>query len=97
MAPPLSTEGWIYFVGEVGSDEFVKIGLTRHQNARVRVRNLNIGNPRPLEILALWKVRDVGAVEALLHRSFKEHHIRGEWFRLSPVIRDFMKSLPALD
>lgn len=71
--PPASQ---VYFIAS-GWGGVVKIGVTR--NVRVRLKELQVGNPAELYIA---RVIPGGAVEeAWLHNRFSEQRIRGEWFR----------------
>jgi len=59
----------------------VKIGLAR--NVEARCANLQVGNPR--ELIIRLKIGPISpehasSLEKKLHRRFKEHRLRGEWF-----------------
>jgi len=77
------TKGVIYFVR---CQEFVKIGYA--SDWRARVRSLAVSNPYRLSLLCLLK----GGTdhEAELHSHFSEFRERGEWFRLSAEIMEFV-------
>ena len=64
----------------IGDGEHVKIGISFDPNYRLNV--LQIGSSRELNLLANFS----GGLEeeSSLHEHFKEKHIRGEWFKLSP-------------
>ena len=64
----------VYFIGDgIGN---IKIGYS--YDPMRRMQDLQVSNPGPLYFL---RVIDGGpATEAWLHRKFKEHWIKGEWF-----------------
>jgi hypothetical protein len=68
--------GTVYFAQEDGGP--IKIGHTTGPLSR-RLSLLQIGNPRPLKILAAYP-GDVFE-EQRLHLLFEAERIRGEWFR----------------
>ena len=75
----------VYFVSP--GDDLVKIGHTT--NLKSRVRTLQTGHSKPLEILlVLYGNRDF---ERQLHKRFSKQLKRGEWFRLSGEISKFIK------
>ena len=76
--------GWVYFIGEAGSDEYVKIGFTRDLNADNRKKALQTGNPRKLEILVLCQVDDVRDVETPFISSLSPTACRTNGFARRP-------------
>jgi hypothetical protein len=72
--------GAIYFITD-GTD-FVKIGSTAG-NVRERIANLQVANPRRLELIDTIECEDVRAVERQIHNRFFDRLHTGEWFRLS--------------
>ena len=87
--------GWVYFIGEVGNEDYVKIGLTRREEAEARRKKLQTGNPRKLEVLLLCKVDNAHAVERDFHQLFSSARAQGEWFRRTPGIQSFIVTLRA--
>lgn len=80
----------VYFIqaGEAGP---VKIGHSARP--RLRLANMQIGNPDRLRIIRLF---EGGAPEELaLHERFAEHRIVGEWFSPAPDILEGDIGLPA--
>jgi hypothetical protein len=69
---------------------FIKIG---HGRVRQRASELQIGNPRPLIIVAIipYGTREV---EGELHDRFSRYRHRGEWFSDHPKIWEYIESLP---
>lgn len=70
----------IYFIKETGSN-FVKIGTTI--NIKSRFSGLQTSNPRELMLLGVINDGD----ESSIHETFKEDHVRGEWFTLSDAMK----------
>jgi hypothetical protein len=85
----------VYFIGEVGHDEYVKVGFTRDLNADNRRKSLQTGNPRKLEILVLCQVDDVRYVESTFHQLFQANRVDvdHEWFRQTPAMKHFIATL----
>lgn len=69
---------WVYFVECI--DGPIKIGLT--SQLVDRLRGLQVGNHRPLEVYAAHPYKQPLAkeIEKLLHSLFRPHVIGGEWF-----------------
>lgn len=83
---PRTLKRGVYFVADSG--DAVKIGVT-NKIAR-RLHGLQSGNPRQLEVLAMFPGSE--AVEAYYHGRFREHHIHGEWFRREGTLDAFLRS-----
>jgi hypothetical protein len=75
----------VYFVSP--GDDLVKIGYTT--NLKSRVRTLQTGHSKPLEILLVLDGNH--DLEQELHKQFSKRLKRGEWFRLSGEISKFIK------
>lgn len=76
----------------------VKIGLARNVDARCT--NLQVGNPRKLVVrLTIGPIspEHAASLEKQLHRSFKEHWLRGEWFSGKILSRFKRLNLPCLN
>ena len=58
--------------------ELIKIGSA--VNVVARVRDLQIGSPVPLSLIAHTPIMDA-QLEFDIHRRLKEHRQHGEWFR----------------
>ena len=54
-----------------------------------RLSRLQVGNPQKLVVIDV--IPGEMTDEAELHRRFRRHRKRGEWFKLSPEIVDFIK------
>ena len=75
---------WVYFVCYRSS---VKIGSAR--NPARRIADLQCGSPVHLTVLGVMP-GDLD-FERELHKRWAEHRLRGEWFSLTPEIRQFIK------
>lgn len=77
----------VYFAEAGGR---VKIGWTA-KDPQQRLRDLTIGSPFPLRLLAALEVEPGRGrtVEAAFHELFADEHVHGEWFKLSDRIRVF--------
>lgn len=74
---------YVYLIQEQikGSKGAVKIGLSA--NIERRIENMQVGNSRRLKLIAtMGPFHEIKATcfEQQLHRRFKKHRIRGEWF-----------------
>jgi Meiotically up-regulated gene 113 len=72
------TEDHLYVIGQDERCSIVKLGHARDPEARLR--DLQVGNPQPLKVLALFE--GYGHWEPLLHQAFSAHRLAGEWFDL---------------
>lgn len=74
----------VYFMRSGG---YVKIGHVT--NVRQRLCDIRMGSPAPVKLIATM---DGGhQEERALHRRFDAHWHRGEWFRLAPEIKSFIR------
>ncbi len=73
----------IYFIEAIGVGN-IKIGFTDHDDAVVRMAQLQTGSPVPLRLLGTipGSLED----EKDLHRSFASARVTGEWFRPVPEL-----------
>lgn len=86
IKPELKRE--VYFIADgIGH---VKIGIASDVQARFTA--LQSANPHELSILA--SMPGNGALERSLHRRFSAHHVRGEWFRLTSEIEEYIANIP---
>lgn len=56
-----------------------------------RLRDLQCANSGALRLLGASETPDDRATEALLHREFAADRIRGEWFRATPALLEFIE------
>lgn len=84
---------YVYFLLDEESDA-VKIGHSASDVA-ARITNHQIGNPRPLRLLGVMP-GDV-RFEHELHRRFLLHLIRGEWFKYSGAVKEYLDAAGLVD
>lgn len=70
--------GVVYIVSE-GETGPTKIGISR-SSVIARVLGLQIGNPRPLRLVATFSVANPRGVERRLHEHLRAGRLCGEWF-----------------
>lgn len=82
--------GCVYFVG---CDEIalVKIGKTTLGQLKGRIQQLQTGSPALLRLMGVFPSHNPHQ-EGILHSRFSPYHVRGEWFRVSQEIKDFVKN-----
>jgi hypothetical protein len=87
-------KSFTYFITDEKS-KAVKIGVSR--NLETRLQELQVGNPNPLKIrLALPIEPDFGKegqglwTEYAMQQKFAHLHLLGEWYRLTPEVRQFI-------
>src|SRR5262245_52125336 len=85
-----SEESFLYFIEAVDT-EFIKIG--RSVNPERRLAQLSTGSPNKLVILG--KISGGAALEADLHKRFGLSRAKGEWFKTTRELRDFIKEATA--
>lgn len=85
LEPRTFLTGVVYFALAPHS-RAVKIGFTSGDSGQ-RVADLQTGTPEPLEWLG--DIPGSRYLEKALHLQFELTHIRGEWFGVSPEIREF--------
>ena len=72
------SRGLIYLITD---KEYTKIGATSY-NVEKRLSELQTGNPKKLEVIGSYRVKNKLTTEKFLHKKFKEKNILGEWFKL---------------
>ena len=72
--------------------EFIKIGKSA-KHPHQRVADLQTGNPRTLCLVAYT----VEFREAQVHKTLSRYRVRGEWFRASAEVIDFIKGWTWVD
>lgn len=81
------TSGWVYAIGEVDSEEFIKLGKSRTE-PKYRLKDLQIGNPRLLKVYGQKQVEDRHVAERVHHAQFIQWNVLGEWFLFVDEIRE---------
>lgn len=82
--PGVSILGEVYFVTD---GETIKIGYSG--SAKVRLKELQSSHPKALTIIRT--IPGTTDDEGALHRLFAPLHLRGEWFRSTPELREFIE------
>ena len=82
--------GFVYFI-QAGEGGPIKIGYS--SDPRVRAGDLQTAHHEQLRLLCTTP-GDM-ALEAKLHKRFKRSRIRGEWFRPSWFLRQYIEALRA--
>ncbi len=72
------SSGFVYLIG---CGRHVKIGTT-NGDARARLAFLQIGNPKELKLLKVFRSEHPTYAEDRLHAMYAKHYTRGEWFEL---------------
>lgn len=85
-----SEHSYLYFIEAVNTG-YIKIG--RSANPDRRLAQLATGSPNALVILG--KISGGAALESEIHRRFEVDRERGEWFRLSSDLKEFIKQSTA--
>lgn len=85
-------KSWVYFITD---GEAIKVGWAK--NVERRLWLLQTSHHKPLSVLRT--LRGDRVLEKQFHRRWKEHRIRGEWFRDAKEIRyfiDFGRLMPKI-
>ncbi len=69
--------------------DYVKIGTSR--SVKDRIDQLQTGNPQEIEVLAVFE--EQAFREYAIHKTFVHLNIRGEWFRYTEEIENYLKVL----
>ena len=69
----------------------VKIGIAN--DPRKRLSYLQVGSADRLELVGTWLSNNAAKLEGVLHRHFSSDRIGGEWFTLTPALREIMEGL----
>lgn len=73
-------KAYVYIL-KVNSDGIYKVGVSK--NVERRVKQLQTGNPEPIEIVKTFLSEYPYKIESLLHRRFKRNQVQGECYYLS--------------
>src|SRR5258708_3236572 len=79
----------VYFIQQVTGLKFIKIG--RAQSVECRLHNLQISSPDQLMVVAVIESEDE---DRIYHRQFSQDCVRGEWFRPSNALLNFIGNIP---
>ena len=81
---------WVYFFQSTGSN-IVKIGKTFDLQRRQKT----IENSHGYEVNLLKAIRvPDDSHERAIHKKFKKIRLKGEWFKLTPKLKEFIEGLP---
>jgi hypothetical protein len=83
-------KSYLYFIEAINTG-YIKIG--RSANPDRRLAQLTTGSPNQLVLLG--KISGGSALEAELHRRFEGHREKGEWFKASSELKEFIKQATA--
>ncbi len=75
--------------------KYMKIGMSN--NVKERLKTVQTGCPYPLYILRIYETINDSYIEAKLHRSLYDLHVRGEWFKYNEDAIDTLDELLELD
>lgn len=59
---------------------YLKIGVTNHNNIDKRIKQLQTGNPKKIEVVWFEERPYAQRAEKYLHTAFKDKCTHGEWF-----------------
>ena len=80
----------IYFIAEENDHSQVKIGYSKNlKGATKRLGQLQIGNPRKLELIGL--INGTIGMERSYHRIFADYRLESEWFLMNPILEEVTK------
>lgn len=79
--------GYIYFI-QAGDENYFKIGSSAEFPSR-RLKELQTGNHLPLTLARVIEYHEHEFIERLLHKTFREQRLIGEWFKLDISQIDF--------
>jgi hypothetical protein len=74
----MPSDRFVYVAQESESGRF-KVGISKDPESRVK--NLNVGNPEKLSLVAVFKATEFGYLsETKAHEALKDYRLKGEWF-----------------
>ena len=84
--------GWVYVI-RMSETDYYKVGVSLTDPVQ-RLKDLQIGNPVDLALVATSPQEQPYQIETELHAALDEHSVRGEWFKMSQeailrVFRDY--------
>jgi len=82
-------EGYVYFLD---GGEMIKIGFTRSLETRMKKMKTDV----PSGVTFLHMEPGTFKSEKIVHRHFAELRVRGEWFRKSPELLDYIEQRKAI-
>lgn len=85
---PVAGVDYVYFV-HAPENQAVKIG--RAADPRRRIQILQVGSPGPVELLGWIRAKPADRLEAVIQGRFKRDRLRGEWFKATPELMNFIR------
>lgn len=83
--------GHVYLITELDSEQFYKIGVTKHKNINKRKDELQTGNSSELMIIKYFPTKYPYKLERMLHTYYTSKNKINEWYELSEEdINDFI-------
>lgn len=70
----------IYLIKSLNEGVY-KIGVSK--NPSKRLKEVQTGNPSPVEIVQLYETNNAYKIEKALHNRYSHFNTHGEWFELS--------------
>ena len=91
--------GYVYIAMESDCGSFIKIGFTSNSDIRSRIKQLQTGNRRRLDIVGIFELQNTEMarqVEGLLHKRLERRKISGEWYMVDNTTKHVIESLKSL-
>lgn len=89
-------KGYVYVLVSLNSVsdqcEYFKIGVSQNSDISTRVKSLQTGSPGKIEIVSaieLNAIKTAYVLEKHFHWRFKECRSHGEWFHITPALKEF--------
>lgn len=94
LMPPDEQSGLarVYFIHAPAAN-LIKIGYTTN----LKTRFVDIQNGSPIPLVLLRSIDGGRATEAALHKRFAKLRRRGEWFKATKTLTDFVRSIVGRD
>jgi len=90
----LGQPGYVYVFQEGMQGPF-KIGFTKEANAKRRLINVQVGNPRTIYKRAVVAV-DTSTVEWVIHKMLRLYSHGGEWFFPTSTVLSFVGQIKSI-
>jgi hypothetical protein len=88
---------YVYFITdhehEGATANYVKVGITSDHKISNRLRALQTGNPKTLNIHSVLDMKDfemAKATEKLIHWNLRQHRASGEWFHVNDFVSAYI-------
>lgn len=76
------------YITRIPELNYVKIGSTKHEDPKTRLKQLSASSPLEHELLATLPGGE--ALELALHKVFQSYRTRGEWFTYKGDLKKFV-------